>query len=375
MLTQFSIDNFRTFKHLNVPKLSRVNLISGKNNAGKTALLEAVYLHLAEFEREVVDFILQQRDEMHTKKAARNALSELRHLYFNHEINVSSHPLALRSNLSQQAIRIGASYRVKDENDYVEEFDTKLFDQTPFDQAFKRAINSEHSLFFLLQTNKKFKKLRPLIQEGANDAVRILSRLSHVYIAKPDIKEGNIQFISSKTTDPSDLEDLWSIISFSPLEQHVINALQIIEPRITDLRFVVVEGKDRIPLVKLSNQDDPVTLKSMGDGLSRIFEIILRMVNAKDGTLLIDEFENGLHWSVQADIWKVIFTLAETLNIQLFATTHSNDCIACFGKFWQADPDLASFHRLERRANDSIVAVSYSPDDINNALEMHVEVR
>src|SRR2546423_161740 len=44
MLDSLSIKNFRLFRDLKVESLSRVNLIAGKNNTGKTALLEAVYL-------------------------------------------------------------------------------------------------------------------------------------------------------------------------------------------------------------------------------------------------------------------------------------------------------------------------------------------
>jgi AAA15 family ATPase/GTPase len=42
------------------------------------------------------------------------------------------------------------------------------------------------------------------------------------------------------------------------------------------------------------------------------------MVNAQDGYLLIDEFENSLHYSVQEQVWKAIFSLAKSLNVQVF---------------------------------------------------------
>ena len=375
MLTQFSIDNFRTFKHLNVPKLARVNLISGKNNAGKTALLEAVYLHLAEFDQTAVDFVLRERDEYRSRQVAKYSFTAFRYFYFNHLVNIGSKSLRLQSDLAKQRILIGSEYveRSREKGRLEHNFDTQLFDDMSAELVLENAINSDVGVYFLLESDGQVvRAISPVVSDNNRSYYR------QVYRGDRKLSIGGtapIQFVSSKSDNPSSLEILWGNISLSPLEQYVIEALQIIEPRITDLRFVVVERDERVPLVKLSNQDEPVTLKSMGDGLSRIFEIILRMVNAKNGTLLIDEFENGLHWSVQADIWKVIFTLAETLNIQLFATTHSNDCIACFGKFWQMHPELASFHRLERRTDDNIVAVSYQPDDINNALEMHVEVR
>ena len=62
----------------------------------------------------------------------------------------------------------------------------------------------------------------------------------------------------------------------------------------------------------------------------RIFGIALALENAKDGLLLIDEVENGLHYSVQPDVWRFLFQAATKLNVQVFATTHSYDCIKSF---------------------------------------------
>ena len=67
-------------------------------------------------------------------------------------------------------------------------------------------------------------------------------------------------------------------------------------------------------------------------GLNRLFGIILSLVNAKDGLLLIDEVENGMHHSVQLDLWRVIFRLSRQLNIQVFATSHSWDSVEAFQK-------------------------------------------
>jgi AAA15 family ATPase/GTPase len=41
----FTVKNFRGFEKLTIESLERVNLIAGKNNVGKTALLEALWIH------------------------------------------------------------------------------------------------------------------------------------------------------------------------------------------------------------------------------------------------------------------------------------------------------------------------------------------
>lgn len=96
-----------------------------------------------------------------------------------------------------------------------------------------------------------------------------------------------------------------------------------------------VRFKEAVELyVKIEGIDEPLPLKSMGDGITRLFHIIVALVNARNGILLIDEFENGLHWSVQPKVWDIVFQLSEKLNVQVFATTHSHESnisIGCDG--------------------------------------------
>ncbi len=66
--------------------------------------------------------------------------------------------------------------------------------------------------------------------------------------------------------------------------------------------------------------------------MGRLLGVALALVNASDGVLLIDEIESGLHYTVQADMWRLIFRVAHRLNVQVFATTHSWDCIEAFQK-------------------------------------------
>ena len=100
--------------------------------------------------------------------------------------------------------------------------------------------------------------------------------------------------------------------------------------------------RSAIAVVRLSDSPERYPLKSMGDGLSRVLQMTLALVSAKDGILLVDEFENGLHWTVQPKLWQLVFRLAKRLNVQVFATTHSQDCVKAFSSVWQDDEDAAT---------------------------------
>ena len=116
-------------------------------------------------------------------------------------------------------------------------------------------------------------------------------------------------------------------------------------------------------------------LKSMGDGMTRIFHIILALVNARNGFLLVDEFENGLHWSVHPKLWNIIFRLAEDLNVQVFVTTHSQDCIRGFHAIWKEQEEKGSFYRLDPDSDMGARVTAYHCETLSDALEMDVEVR
>ena len=79
---------------------------------------------------------------------------------------------------------------------------------------------------------------------------------------------------------------------------------------------------------------------------------------------MIDEIENGLHWKVQPKLWELIFELSNRLNIQVFAATHSADCVRAFRQLWGSHQDKGSFHRLERTADNGMRAVPYSYDTL-----------
>lgn len=109
--------------------------------------------------------------------------------------------------------------------------------------------------------------------------------------------------------------------------------------------------------------------------MTRLFHIIVALVNAKNGLLLVDEFENGLHWTVQPKIWKTVFRLAQRLSVQVFASTHSRDCIVGFEEAWKEQEELGAFFRLDVRPDAGVTVTSYTCETLLDSLETGVEPR
>lgn len=90
--------------------------------------------------------------------------------------------------------------------------------------------------------------------------------------------------------------------------------------------------------------------------------------------MLVDEFENGLHWAVQPRVWKIIFRLAKDLNVQVFASTHSKDCVKSFGEIWKQQEDAGSLHRLNI-VDDGVTVTPYTCETLMDSLDTDVEIR
>ena len=128
-------------------------------------------------------------------------------------------------------------------------------------------------------------------------------------------------------------------------------------------------------MVKLADRANPEPLRSLGDGATRTFGVSLALANCRDGILLIDEAENGIHHSLQSKFWEMVLCAAQLSNIQVVATTHSKDCINGFAAAALESPDVSSnLVRIDRHQGKTY-AVEYSKEELEIAAEQNIEVR
>ncbi len=136
--------------------------------------------------------------------------------------------------------------------------------------------------------------------------------------------------------------------------------------------------KDRVrySVVKTGQFADPISLANLGEGIQRIFAVALAMTVASDGILLVDEIETGLYHRAQSDVWRAVFKLAHEWNVQVFATTHSWDCVSSFQEASAEFQDDARLIRLQRsRDGSGIEAESYNKSAMKAVVEQGIEIR
>lgn len=371
MLESLLVERFRLFRHMEVRNFGRVNLIVGKNNVGKTALLEAIQLYASNASPSVLRDIVVSRQETWigtTTKNSEGRANALRHLFYGHKLPLLGEKGILIGPADDQAaqLRIGTA-------------------------AFRHEVRADGSYSRVRVEADLFPEEIPaselyLIAEEGDRATRLIGFDEDVERAvrlRPDRALTDfkvpIQVVPTQNMPNRTIAALWDATGLTDLEDEVIAALQLIEPAIEGVAFVEDTSRsvreNRIPLVKHRGVREPLPLRSMGEGMTRLFHIIVALVNASNGVLLIDEFENGLHWSVQPQVWRWVFRLAERQNVQVFASTHSRDCVAGFEEAWLEDMQAGGFFRLDANDAEGIKVTSYDLETLGDALDMHVEVR
>jgi hypothetical protein len=185
--------------------------------------------------------------------------------------------------------------------------------------------------------------------------------------------EGPSIFIGSAGRVPDEDVKAFSELEEANRQEEVLPSLRIIEPRLQRLSLLLSGGKPMIHGdIGLSRL---VPMSFMGEGIRRLLSVLLAVATARDGIVLIDEVENGFHYSVLTKVWQAIAHAARQANVQVFATTHSWECILrAHEAFAEEDAYDLRLHRLDR-SGDQISAVSYDREMIEAALYNAVEMR
>lgn len=385
MLDSIYIKNYRNLKNLSIDSLGRVNLITGKNNTGKTTLLEAIGIYASKGHWSFISQILVERGEdIRQTSANRNIVTDniqmLSSLFTDRIIKISKESAIAIGDLKMTLFGLQEFSENSVYLSFVNYFDELKKDDQGGYLSRRRVISDDDTDD--VKKNIDDYKIGFEIKDGLRSKILPLEDEMRRYSVRFGLQsteyKDNLQLIKTFNIDRNINGRLWDNITLTEKEIHVIEALRIIEPLTERIAFKSEESssRDRTTIIKLSNADIPVPLKSMGDGINRILTIILALVNADNGFLLIDEFENGLHHTVQEKLWEIIFKLSQKLNIQVFVTTHSEDCISGFENVLN-NPDNSLEGKLIRLDNDNgiIKQVEFDAKELKIATDNDIEIR
>ncbi len=359
MFQSFTVKNFRCFRDLTLEPLERFNLIAGKNNTGKTTLLEAIHLFCNPNDCQLPFAINKDRG---IEEPEKDFCAVADWLFHDHSTN-----------------RKIIDFSGQDEHGIERAIKVSLTDGLSAAETLterERAEIATHSPFFLT--------LAPYLvigfREASEEWVHSIAAPHHVIsggraasLPARAAKAIPSRFLTvSASTVAHDVENFNSLET-AKRQGEILPALRILEPRLERLFLVLFAG---IPVIHGDiGLPTLVPLPLMGEGLRRLLSIVLAIANAAGGVVLIDEIENGLHHSVLVRVWQAIAEAARRANVQVFATSHSYECIqAAQQAFAAGEIGGLRLFRLDWIDNEIRVAF-YNQEILNFAIEMTHEVR
>ena len=365
-LPSLSVQGLRGIEDLSIPRLGRVTLLAGRNGVGKTTVLDAVRIHASRARPAVLSALLVGREEIAAGKdedGGRMSLSDGRALFFGRDTSgdarIAIGPL---DGPDQLQIRVAS---LSGEPDSLSK---TLLGKLKGGDTRVMKISFRDSVQLLPPGPQMFP--RELMQLLASEASELPPEVS-------------CESLGPGLPGSGELARLWDRITLTDDEDRVIRAVNLAMDEAAERVAVVGDSgghggqgpNGRRVVVRIEDQSHPVPLKSLGDGAVRLLGVALALANSRDGFLLIDEAENGIHHAVQRDFWRMVLQTARDNNVQVLATTHGWDCVRGFA---QAATELAAVEgvlvRLERRA-DRVRAIEYTENELAVAARDGVEVR
>ena len=375
-LPDLAIKGFRGIDELTIRKLGRVTLLAGKNGIGKTTVLDAVKAYAARGRIPVLYSILEKRGEFSV------ATDKDGDIITFPDLSAFFHGRVLSPNMY-------VSVGLKDGKDALNieavSLDSLGEAQDSILATFPNEVIQEEKFLVLKITYQKQEQIAPLLVSFDNERAYALTnfalahRLTREYGLPAVIK---CVSLGPGLMSNDEISNLWDSVVLTPDESLAVRSLSLIfgpvvtrAAMVSDNRISPQHTDRHRVIVKLANQDRPVPLQSLGDGATRLFTVALALANSRDGFLLIDEAENGIHHSVQANYWRLVLQTAQDNNVQVLVTTHSWDCVRGFAQAAVENEAVEGvLVRLQRNAL-GLRAVEYSEEDLQIAAEQNIEVR
>ena len=372
MISSIGIEGFRRFDAFELENLGRINLIMGANNCGKTTALEAIHLLTSRASREALIQTIWRKDRavMPQPQVQRaNYRSSVSSLFFSHICEEdATFKLYSRSLTSEAYLTAKITDAMQEKLQDVHDIDGK----------------DPEMVLILEGTPEPFVTQIPISSAGETTQ-RMLSwssrRMRWQYL-----KDGPKSIsITSAELDTFDLNSMWNDIVLTPDEERIMQTLKSLDSGIERVvaRFSSGVYQDTDPghpefLVKHKQFPDRVPIESFGSGTWRLFSLAVAVVRCQNGTLLVDEIDNGLDLAAQSIMWRMLLSIATEIDVQIFATTHNLDCVntlaeeACRESVNSNGGSDVVFHRIEDGKQEP---VQLSPNQVRFANKHFLEVR
>jgi len=354
IIESFEINSFRGIKSLKIKDLGILNFFVGVNNCGKTSVLEALQL-LEECSWPMVDLKLMQQRGFPLPEV------DFSSLFFNCKTENSIQVKVKGSN------KIDYSLTIEKKKDL--EKSIILPDESEKNSEDVIAIKENFTHTYCARFPNGVEQKETSTLNFRLRKPRFISDSDEIETS-PGFKIcQSIAYVSPRSIvfDPLDLQNVMQ----EKREPELIKILRFVDPRIVDIMPVPRDSRPSAMVDVGLNSRLP--LEVLGDGVRRVLLLALKLLNAKEGFLLIDEIENGLHFETLVPVLRAIVKAAIEQNVQIFVTTHSLDVLRAIQKGFTEKDDVRVINLVQLQ--DRHKAYSYHYSEINQLLKQEVEIR
>ena len=326
------IRSFRGIKSLKLENLAQINILTGDNNCGKTSVLEV----LRSFEEPGSFRTWRSMIRKETRYPIGWGISYNEGFYDLFDINSSEKAVDYIIETGSERVNIQLT-AVETEEEFTEE---------------------EYSQLQGLSASKEYK------EENLTENLQIVPKLEmkikiNGKVAEQDVLyEGQRRYMPVRKKDSENYSERRNIVYIAPFSHtdsiifldQVLNNPELYEEMLTVLR----EFDDNIVSINYSNDDSrgaargvykiltkslekALPLNMYGDGMKKAVLLMSAVIRAKNGVLLLDEFETAIHTSAMDKVFKWILENCMKLNVQVFLTSHSKEAI---DKMLKCAPDI-----------------------------------
>lgn len=359
ILNSVEIKNFRGFDELSINNFSKINLFIGNNNSGKSSILEAIFLLVGMSNPNLPEVISQFRG---TKVKDGDGFR-----YLFHNLNINNNPefKCILSDNSDRSLRLNPIFKKRGNSDSQNILMTS--NEGSIDASTSGSKISGLELEFSTKKRhdqrKSFKSSIQFEASGISQKINTKHKEElHGILISSDAKEGQVLARFSEIVKKKKGDSILKLI------QQFDSNIESIQPLPDGLFF------------SYKNIDELIPISIVGDGIKKYMNIITTISERIGSIVLIDEIENGLHYSAHKLLWKSIISISKEFNAQLFITTHNSETLKCLkevielSEFETIQNDL-SIYNVSHTSKSGIKTYKYSYTGLKDAIETNTEIR
>ncbi len=374
MLTSFVVERYRGLENVKVPTLGQFNLFTGMNGVGKTSLAEALWLFHGRGNPTILWNVRVQRSE----RVGSNPLLKL-----------GGSPISIKAKQSGKWSRFTVAY----EEQVSPIMPQRLVPVPSTSMEEERLRSTERALGVreALQVSMPLGRLEIEYEEDGQHRKDVQDVVLHPLAGRvllPGVQKsigrptGIIVTASIPRSPIGDTIERMSRVIQAGHKDRLVDFLRVVHPSVENIEIIAEQGD--FSIVADIGLGQLVPIEALGGGAVRSLILFVNAYAAQNGLLVVDEIETGIHHQVLPALWSQVLQLCRQFDLQLFATTHSLECVGAAVQASQAKSKGGNgeskkgydlwIHKLYK-AGELVRVESYSKEKLRSALELDLELR